>query len=58
MKNSAKRISDFNFEDGPLSRSAAALQIGYGNGGNSRSHGQIYRHEIQINTTYTNTFVH
>jgi hypothetical protein len=57
MKNSAKRISDFNFEDGPLSRSAAALQIGYGNGGNSRSHGQIYRHEIQINTTYQNPFV-
>ncbi len=50
-------LYDFNFEDGLLSKSAAALQIGYGNGCNSRSHGQIYRHEIRINTTYQNPFV-
>lgn len=49
-------LYDFNFEDGALSRSAAALQIGFGNGANSRTHGQIYRHEIQINTTYQNPF--
>ena len=49
-------LYDFNFEDGSLSKSAAALQIGFGNGNNSRSHGQIYRHEIRINTTYQNPF--
>lgn len=31
--------------------------LAYGNGNNSRTHGQIYRHEIQINTTYENPFV-
>jgi len=49
-------LYDFNFEDGKLSRSAAALQIGFGNGNNSRSHGRIFRHEIRINTTYQNPF--
>ena len=51
-------LYDFNFEDGALSKNAAGMQIGYGNGNNSRTHGQIYRHEIQINTTYENPFVH
>ena len=50
-------LYDFNFEDGPLSRKAATIQIGYGKGGNSRSHGRIFRHEIQINTIYQNPFV-
>ena len=50
-------LYDFNFEDGPLSRKAATIQIGYGKGVNSRSHGHIFRHEIQINTTYQNPFV-
>ena len=50
-------LYDFNFEDGALSKNAAGIQIGYGCGSNSRTHGQIYRHEIQINTTYENPFV-
>lgn len=50
-------LYDFNFEDGALSKNAAGIQIGFGRGGNSRVHGHIYRHEIQINTTYTNPFV-
>ena len=55
-RSTAGDLYDFNFEDGLLSRSAAALQIGFGNGNNSRTHGRIFSHEIQINTTYQNPF--
>ena len=49
-------LYDFNFVDGALSKRAAILQIGYGSGMNSRLHGKMFRHEIQINTFYLNPF--
>ena len=51
-------LYDFNYEDSELSSHAAALQIGYANGNNqpNRTHGKIFRHEIQIRTTYHNPF--
>lgn len=50
-------LYDFNYEDGDLPAHAAAVQIGYGNGGSSRNvHGKIYRHRIEISTTYSMPF--
>ena len=49
-------LYDFNYEDGDLSRSAAVVQLGYGNGRSSRRRGKIYRHEIRIDTVYRNPY--
>lgn len=47
-------LYDFNFEDGSLSRSAAILQLGYGQSNSGRNHGQIFRHQVKLNAVYTN----
>ena len=51
-------LYDFNYEDGDLPAHAAALQIGYGNGSipGYSSRGRIYRHRIDISSTYNNPF--
>ena len=48
-------LYDFNYEDGSPSPHAAALQIGYRNG-NGRNCGRIYRHHIEISTSYSHPF--
>lgn len=50
-------LYDFNYEDGDLSRHAAVLQIGYKSSHDDRRHGKIFRHQIQIDTTYHNPFI-
>ena len=47
-------LYDFNYEDKDMSQCAATIQIGFGNGSYSRRHGRVFRHKIQINTTYRN----
>ena len=47
-------LYDFNYEDKDMSQCAATIQIGFGNGSYGRRHGRVFRHKIQINTTYRN----
>ena len=51
-------LYDFNFEDGNLPASAAALQIGFeaGNTPTRNEHGKIFTHIIEIQGTYQNPF--
>ena len=49
-------LYDFNYEDSDLSSVAATLQIGFDHA--LRTHGKIYRHEVQIETVYRNPFLY
>jgi len=53
-------LYDFNFEDGNLPASAAALQIGFevGNTPTRNEHGKIFTHIIEIQGTYQNPFTY
>ena len=45
-------MHEFGVKD--MSQCAATIQIGFGNGSYGRRHGRVFRHKIQINTTYRN----